>query len=102
VIIQQKENVLMVPNRAIRTEGANKVVDVKTGEKTEPRVITTGMVGDQNTEVLTGVNEGDMVTIPMPTLTGGSGSSNTMMMGGGMGVKQVAPGGGVTYSVISK
>lgn len=56
-------NVLMVPARAISTEGANKFVTVlKPDNTTEKRQITTGLEGDDGmTEVKSGLNEGEKV-----------------------------------------
>ena len=67
VVVAQKENVVLVPNRAIKRQGRNQVVDVLVGDKPETRQIKTGLGNEQVTEVVEGVAEGDMVVIPTTT-----------------------------------
>jgi hypothetical protein len=78
IIYDQKGDVLLVPNRAIRRQGRDQVVDVLTPDgKTETRVIQRGLSNDQVTEVVAGLVEGDQVIIPTtttraPTSAGGA------------------------------
>ncbi|HEV8638219.1 MAG TPA: efflux RND transporter periplasmic adaptor subunit [Chloroflexota bacterium] len=67
IVVAQKENVVLVPNRAIKRVGRNQVVDVLTGQKAEPRQIKTGLGNEQFTEVVEGVAEGETVVIPATT-----------------------------------
>ena len=67
VVVAQKENVVLVPNRAIKRQGGGQVVDVLVGDKAETRQVKTGLVNGQVTEVVEGVAEGDMVVIPATT-----------------------------------
>ncbi|MGQ9674817.1 MAG: efflux RND transporter periplasmic adaptor subunit [Chloroflexota bacterium] len=82
IIAEQKENVLMVPNRAIRVDGRNRVVDVVVGDKTETRVVRTGMSNDQFTEVVEGLSEGDQVLIRATSTTTPGGIGGRMMSAG--------------------
>ncbi|HEY3081793.1 MAG TPA: efflux RND transporter periplasmic adaptor subunit [Chloroflexota bacterium] len=68
IVVAQKENVVLVPNRAIKRFGRNQVVDVLTGDKSESRQIKTGLGNEQFTEVVEGVAEGEMVVIPAGTI----------------------------------
>ena len=65
----EKDNVVLVPNRAIKRQGrdGNVVVDVLVGSKAEPRQIKTGLASDQMTEVVEGLQEGDQVMLPATT-----------------------------------
>jgi multidrug efflux pump subunit AcrA (membrane-fusion protein) len=63
VEINQEEhnNVLLVPNSAIRTEGNRHIVRVKNANGFEDREIQTGLSNDVETEVVGGLNEGDTI-----------------------------------------
>jgi HlyD family secretion protein len=63
IITDSKQNVLVIPQRAIRIRGTEQVVDVKRDSGTEEVVITTGATDGENVEVLTGLEEGDTVTV---------------------------------------
>lgn len=72
--IERKDSVLLVPNRAVRTVGRNKAVEVMAdGGKTEMKTVQVGSSNDQLTEILSGLSEGDQVVIPTTTIR----SSNT-------------------------
>lgn len=61
----EKDNVLMIPLRAVKTEGAQKFADILIdAEKriTERKNITTGLEGDEGrVEIESGLNEGEKV-----------------------------------------
>ncbi|MFH1182728.1 MAG: efflux RND transporter periplasmic adaptor subunit [Candidatus Moraniibacteriota bacterium] len=59
----QKDNVLKIPLRAIKTETDHKYVDVlKDGNVTEKIEVTTGLTGDEGmVEIKSGLKEGDKV-----------------------------------------
>lgn len=62
--VEKRENVLLVPNRAITRRGGDTFVQViKDGVVTET-MIKTGINNWQWTEVVSGLNEGDKVVIP--------------------------------------
>ena len=101
IAVQSKTGVLAVSTAAISTANGtstvNKVVDGKTVE-TE---VTTGLQGDQTTEITAGLAAGDQVVIQTATvaastatntgggtLTGGTGTGGAGFAGGGF------PGGG--------
>jgi HlyD family secretion protein len=75
IITARKDNVLLVPNRAIRAEGSKRFVTVqKPNGASEEVEIKTGMANDQETEVMSGLNEGQPVLIsntqaPNPALS---------------------------------
>jgi HlyD family secretion protein len=80
IVTQEKTDVLAVPNRAIRREGQNQVVDVMVDGKPETRVILTGISDADKTEIISGLKAGDLVVLP-----GGTPAEATAEAGGGEG-----------------
>jgi HlyD family secretion protein len=64
IIYAHHDDVLLVPNRAVRTDGANRVVSVLASGTPVAKPVTVGISDDQSTEVLTGVQVGDQVVLP--------------------------------------
>jgi len=86
VITHQKDNVLMVPNRAIRTLGRQKIATVLFEGQQLQVPVSTGMNNDTMTEVTSGLKEGDVVLISGTTTSqprGGAGGP--AIIGGGAG-----------------
>ncbi len=68
IIYDQRQNVLAVPNRAVRTQGRTRYVEVLVdGGRTERREVQTGLSNDQLTEIVSGLKEGERVVIPGTT-----------------------------------
>jgi HlyD family secretion protein len=61
VVVEEKENVLLIPNRAIRREGDVEYVEVLVGTEVRRVAIATGASNDAVTEVTAGLEEGDAV-----------------------------------------
>lgn len=59
--LDKRSNVLAVPNRTISREGGQKVVQILTGGKPVRKTIRTGWKDSNYTEVVSGLNEGDLV-----------------------------------------
>jgi len=87
IVVDRRDSVLLVPNRAIRTVAGRRTVQVvRPVIGTVPAQITVGLANDTQTEVLSGVNEGDLVAI--------SGTAaRTPQIGGGPGGGGFGPGG---------
>lgn len=88
VVTEQKQNVLMVPNKAISRQGTDKVVSVLKGDTTEIRVVKTGISNSQYTEIVDGLSEGEKVVISQTTTStttqsNASQSTQSGSMGGG-------------------
>ena len=64
IIIDKRDNVLLVPSGAIRETDSGPQVQVKRGEETTLVPIKTGLAGDSFTEVTSGLQEGDIVVLP--------------------------------------
>jgi HlyD family secretion protein len=66
-----KPNILVIPPRAIRRRGTEQVVDVRRNGVVEEQVVTTGVSDNNQVEVLTGLNEGDVIVVPVVGNAGG-------------------------------
>jgi len=64
VIIERRDDVLLIPNRTIRGTTENPKVVVLVDGQQEEREITLGLSDWINTEVLSGLEEGEEVVIP--------------------------------------
>ncbi len=80
ITVDQRDNVLLVSNRAIKTQGRNKVVQVQTATDVQARVVQVGLTNETQSEILSGLNEGDAVVISGPTTV------NPANRGGGGGI----------------
>jgi len=68
LVVQQKQNVLLVPNQAITIKSGKNYVQVSKADGTrEEREITTGLSNWQNTEVVSGLTDGENVAIARTT-----------------------------------
>lgn len=89
VVVQQAQNVLVLPNNVItRIGGVAFVTLLGRDGKTETRqAVQTGAVGDTSTEIVSGVNEGDRVVRPQlrTTTTTGAGAAGGAGGRGGFG-----------------
>ena len=61
IILERRDDVLLIPNRAIRGSLENPVVVVVTDGQVEERQVTSGLSDGIDTEVLSGLNEGERV-----------------------------------------
>jgi RND family efflux transporter MFP subunit len=66
IIIERRDDVLSIPNRAIRGTLENPTVVVLVDGQQEERQITLGLSDGINTEVLSGLEEGEKVVVPTP------------------------------------
>ena len=80
IVVEQRDNILLVPNRAVKTTGKQKIVTVLKDGKPTPVTVTLGMSNDTQSEVTSGLNEGDVVVVPQTTTTTSGGGG-----GGGFG-----------------
>jgi HlyD family secretion protein len=62
IVVKERAGVLLVPNRVIghNAEGES-VVEVVSGDKTVERVVTTGMTDGFDTEIVSGLEEGELL-----------------------------------------
>jgi RND family efflux transporter MFP subunit len=64
VIVERRDDVLVVPNKAIRGSWANPWVEVYVDGQIVKREISLGLSDGRNTEVLSGLEEGEKVVLP--------------------------------------
>ena len=65
IITDQRQNVLSVPNAAVTRDGQDRVVQVKQADgSTLKTIVQIGLSDSKNTEITSGVAEGDTVVLP--------------------------------------
>ena len=67
ILVVEKRDVLLVPNKAIIRRGAETYVQILKDDIVEERSIKTGISDYQNTEVIEGLSEGEKVIVPQGT-----------------------------------
>ena len=76
IIAEQRTNIVLVPNKAITSRSGKYYVQVLSDGKTSENMIQAGITDGQNTEVISGLSEGDQVStatnIATTTTTTGS------------------------------
>lgn len=63
IITAQKQHVLVVPTLAIQKRNGQNSVQILDGDKVVEKVVQIGLHDDINTEILSGLNEGDNVIL---------------------------------------
>ena len=70
IILEERNDVLLVPNSAITSSGGQTYVKVALPDGTnEDRLVTTGISNWQYTEIIDGLSEGDKVVVSQGTTT---------------------------------
>ena len=78
IVLDQAQNVLIVPESAIQTEGRDSVVEVQKDDgSTEKVVVQTGLSDGSNIEITQGLEEGQTVIIPTRAATTPAQSTQT-------------------------
>ena len=63
IIAEQRTNILLVPNKGITSRNGRYYVQLVSADgKVEEKMIQAGITDGQNTEVIGGLNEGDLVS----------------------------------------
>jgi HlyD family secretion protein len=85
--IGESKNTLLLPLSAVRSDKNGKYVVVAGNGKTENVPVTTGIIGDDRVEIKSGVNEGDVITVPQLKSSGqaASGTAGNGQRGSGGG-----------------
>lgn len=63
-VVERKSSVLAVPNAAVRYGAGKRTVTVVRNGKTETKEVGLGIISDQNTEIISGLSEGDIILVP--------------------------------------
>jgi HlyD family secretion protein len=61
IIITRKDNVLLVPSSAIETQGDQNFVAIPKGDQEQFVPVEIGLVSETQTEIISGLQEGDLV-----------------------------------------
>ena len=61
--LEQRTDALLVPFRAIETEGGQAYLTRVTASGFERVAVTMGLITDTQIEILSGISEGDVVTV---------------------------------------
>jgi multidrug efflux pump subunit AcrA (membrane-fusion protein) len=88
VVVEQVKNAITVPSEAISSLGSGKTVTVEEGGKEVTKQVTTGLEGDETTEVVSGLKAGQTLVLPEVTV------AVTAAGGEGIGESGGFPGGG--------
>jgi macrolide-specific efflux system membrane fusion protein len=67
IIVERHDDVLLIPNRVIQGTLQNPTIEVLVDGKQEQRQITLGLSDGINTEILSGLEEGEQVVEPAST-----------------------------------
>jgi multidrug efflux pump subunit AcrA (membrane-fusion protein) len=98
VVDQTATNVLYVPSAAITTTGTSSTVELLKNGKTTVTRVTTGLVGNADTQILSGLKAGEVLVEPTVTVVGSTGAAGTTPGGGagftGLGGAGLGGGGG--------
>jgi HlyD family secretion protein len=102
IFVDERQDVLTVPSRAIKTINKQKmVIALKNGQQV-PAPVKTGLTADNLTEIVSGLQEGDTVVLTSASSRttaengpgfGAMGAMGGMPMGGGPGAGGPPPGG---------
>jgi HlyD family secretion protein len=79
-----QEDALIVPLRAIHTEGERAYVDRVAGNQIERVVVELGLMTETEIEITTGLSEGDVVVVVASASQGSSGQFGPMGFGRGL------------------
>ncbi|MDO8497565.1 MAG: efflux RND transporter periplasmic adaptor subunit [bacterium] len=77
IIVATKDNVVVVPSSAIQTQNGESVVQIKKNGQYVSTPVEIGIASDTQTEIISGVNEGDeIVTSTVSSQTGSQTSTS--------------------------
>ena len=85
IVTSTKNDVLILPSRAIRRRGNDQIVDVRRANgAVEEQVVTTGVSDGENVEAVSGLSEGDTVVVAKLSgaTTGANSAAKTPLPGG--------------------
>ncbi len=84
--VERRDNVLLIPTRAVRTQGNQKIVTVQSNGQSIPTKVATGLSNESSVEITSGLQEGDVVALNQTTTT------TTNASGGGLGLLGIGGG----------
>jgi len=84
IILEVKDNVLLVPSSAIQKQNDQNVVKVMKGKQQQAVNVEVGLSSDTQTEIISGLSEGDEI-ITSTSSTSSNQSGGSVFSGGGAG-----------------
>jgi len=66
IIVERKDSVLLVPNRALKRDNQGKYVEVLRNQTPKRVYVKTGVANEDNTEIVEGLEEGQQVVVGTP------------------------------------
>jgi HlyD family secretion protein len=99
IVVDQAQDVLVVPAQAIQSQGFQSVVEVQKDDgSTENVVVQTGLTDGTNTEITEGLEEGQTIIVPVRAATSVETTTGTEFQQRGFFQQgQVPEGGGPTF-----
>ena len=94
VVVDKRENVLLLPSSAVRGTGTTAQVTVKTGATETSQTVQIGLRGDQSVEIVSGLKVGDVV-VTRTTSTASGANGRVPAGAGGLGGAVTGAGGGL-------
>jgi HlyD family secretion protein len=95
IIVDQRTNVIAVPAKAVQTKNRESYVTVKNDDgTTQDATVTTGLSDGTNTEITSGLTEGQTIEVPGTTTTTATTQALPATGGGGAGGGRFFIGGG--------
>ncbi len=85
IILETKDNVLLVPSNAIRQQQGQSVVQIMKGKQIQTVVVETGLTSETQTEILSGLSEGDEIVVSTLSSTSTTQQGRSVFSGGGAG-----------------
>lgn len=89
VVTDTKQNVLMIPNSAVKLSGDTQYVEVVENNVLQEREVEIGLANDTMIEIINGLNEGEQVvtqTITGSSSPAGASTRNSNIRGGSFGI----------------
>jgi multidrug efflux pump subunit AcrA (membrane-fusion protein) len=97
IVVEERENVLTVPAMALHTSGGKTYVNKIVGGKATRTDVEVGDTFGAQTEIKSGLREGDQIEVAVVAPSGGNrenGTTGGVFPGGGGKVPDMRPGGG--------
>lgn len=85
IILETKDNVLLIPSGAIQKQGDQAVVRVVKVGQEQAVIVETGLTSDTQTEITSGLSEGDEVITSATASSGSSTGGRSVFGTGGFG-----------------
>ena len=90
IVIERKDEALLVPSSAVQSQGGESFVTVVENGQQQSVAVVTGLTSDTQTEIVSGIDEGDLVVTSSISSIGGQQGDSSPFGGSGMGIMRMA------------